>query len=282
MEATGISPARQTRSQHRHEIHTLTYLTLDDANAGVVRNVSRGGIGAQVLSAVHPNQPLRISFDLRHPRVRVETRGEVAWASFNGQCGIRFVDLPPELTQKISQWIFGDMLERISVHTDPGESMFAEAAEPEVAVLDDPIAAAEEDDGLMVSASPMKVIPLPSHDSDVRSPFLRALASKRELPGRDLRELDWLSQPLSGRGLEWAIHSLVVLAGVLLFVLIFLSVTRDAPPWPISMVSGTAVVIAALYWSFFRIFGGSTLGARLSRLAQGGEQEEESRLPRFR
>src|SRR4051812_23850872 len=31
----GISPARQIRTQHRHELRTLTYLTLDDANSGV-------------------------------------------------------------------------------------------------------------------------------------------------------------------------------------------------------------------------------------------------------
>lgn len=274
----GISQARQTRTQHRHELRTLTYLTMDDANGGVVRNLSRQGMGAQVVAAVHPRQTLRIRFELRYPRLRVEAKGEVVWATFSGQCGIRFIDLPPEIGLKISEWIFGDLLERVSLHVDPGESIFA-AKSP---LTEDSVAKAEQDDGLMVSAAPVKVIPIVERKTATTddSPFLRAIASKRVTAAKE-RELDWLSQPLSGRGLAWAVHSLVVLAGILLFVLVFLAITREAPAWPIAMASGAAFVVAGMYWSFFQIFGGSTLGARLARLAQA-EPVEEEKGPRFR
>ncbi len=203
------------------------------------------------------------------------------WATFSGQCGIRFLELPPEITRKMNEWIFGDLLEGISLHADPGESMFADrsgTAGPDSMVL------SEEADGLMVSAAPVTVIPLSSGPKavDVESPFLRAIAAKREVPEPDVRELDWLSQPLSGQGLAWAIHTLVVLAGVLLFALVFLSITRDAPPWPIAMVAGTAAMVVALYWSFFQIFGGSSLGARLARLAENTDETQEEKGPRFR
>jgi hypothetical protein len=185
------------------------------------------------------------------------------------------------MTRKINEWIFGDLLEGISLHADPGESMFASRSG---APAQDSVALSEEEDGLMVSAAPVKVIPLASggEAANVESPFLRAIASKRKAPEPNVRELDWLSQPLSGRGLAWAIHTLVVLAGILLFALVFLSITRDAPPWPIAMVAGTAAVITALYWFFFQIFGGSTLGARLARLAECTDEPQEEKGPRFR
>lgn len=275
----GISPAQQTRAQHRHELRSLTYLTLNDANGGVVRNLSRDGMGAQVVAAVQPRQLLNIRFELRYPRLRVETRGEVVWATFSGQCGIRFLDLPPEMTRSINEWIFGDLLEGISLHAV--DSMFAS---PSAADSVDAVAEAEQEDGLMVSAAPLKAIPLPANRAAVpaESPFLRAIASTRDVPETDVRELDWLSQPLSGRGLAWAIHTLVVLAGILLFVLVFLSIIRDTPAWPIAMVAGTAVFISALYWGFFQVFGGSTLGARLARWAETSDEPHEENGPRFR
>jgi hypothetical protein len=274
----GLSPARQTRAQHRHELRTLTYLTLDNANGGVVRNLTRDGMGAQVVAAVHPRQQLRVRFELRYPRLRVEMRGEVVWATFSGQCGIRFLDVSPEISRQINEWIFGDLLEGISLHTDPVESMFATPADSSGGRVGLPAV----EDGLLVSATPVKVIEL-----HTRRPYERPTFSRRhDSPPAvepSVSELDWLSQPLSGRGLAWTVHTLVVLAGMFLFALVFLAVNREAPRWPLPMVGGVAFVVGALYWIFFLIFGGTSLGVRLARLAgyaQAGVEEEEG--SRFR
>ena len=93
MQQAGLSPVRPARAKHRHELRTLTYVTLDQANGGVVRNLNHEGIGVQMVGAVSPQQQLRLRLDLRDPRLRVEARGEVAWATASGQCGIRFIDL---------------------------------------------------------------------------------------------------------------------------------------------------------------------------------------------
>ncbi len=271
----GLSPARQTRAQHRHELHTLIYLTLDDTNGGVVRNLTHEGIGAQVVAGVRPRQQLRVRFELRYPRLRVETRGEVVWATFSGQCGIRFLDLSPQQGRQINEWIFGDLLEGISLHADPEESMFAAPmpVSPKTAV----------DDGLMVSATPVKVIELPSRrETPPASDAEGAYEDSGAMGKAAADELDWLSQPLSGRGLAWTVHTLVVLAGILLFALVFLAITGEAPRWPIQMAGGAVFVIAALYWIFFQIFGGRSLGARLARLAGYAQEEEEESGARFR
>jgi hypothetical protein len=253
MEA-GLSPARQARAKHRHELRTLTYVTLDQANGGIVRNLSHEGIGVQAVGALRPRQQLRVRFDLRFPRVRVEARGEVTWAMSSGQCGIRFVDLSPRMTWQINEWIFGNLLEGASLHAERTGPMFAD-------VLDD--------DGLMVSASPLNVIELP----------VRPDTSEIAPPAA---ELDWLSRPLSGRSLVWTINTLAVVAALLLFALVFLSVTGEPPRWPVAMAGGAAIFVAGLYWGFFQLFGGKSPGARLARLVGCEVEEDEVRDARFR
>lgn len=275
----GLSPARQTRAQHRHELRTLTYVTLDNTNGGVVRNVSFGGIGAQVVTAVRPRQSLRIRFELRYPRLRVETQGEIVWANFSGECGIRFVNLPPDMARKINEWIFGDLLERVSVHFDPAESMFAPNDVTPASELRTASAPKESDDGLVVSATPVKVIELhpPKKERESSQAVFMAGVGEQEA------QLDWLSRPLSGDGLAWTVHTLVVVAGLLLFALVFLWITGEVPRWPLLVTVGAATSVASLYYSFFRILGGSTLGARLARLAEQAETEkQEVQDSRFR
>ena len=172
----GYSPVRQARAQHRHELHTLTYVTLDQANGGVVRNLTHEGIGVQAVAAVRPRQQVRVRFELRYPRLRVETRGEVMWSTFSGQCGIRFLDLPPRMIRQINEWIFGNLLEGISLHAEQAGSMFA--------AQDQAARASAEEDGLLVSATPAKVIPLPArHDRAEPRVTARMSTKALNLPG---------------------------------------------------------------------------------------------------
>lgn len=285
MEA-GLSRGRPQRVQYRHELRTLTYAILDQSNGGVVRNLSSDGMGLQVMSAVPPGQKMQLRFELRGPRLQVETRGEVVWSTFSGQCGMRFLDVSPRLGQQIKQWIFEDMLEGVALRAQRGESIFTEAQTGLPVANDsseDDSSQIEEDgdDGLMVSGTPLKVIELSARaDTPVEPALVHRETSESEDEAR-LR-LDWLSQPLSARGLAWTVNVLVVLAGLLLFAMVFLSVARRTPPWPVAVFSGMACVVTLMYWGFFQIFGGSSLGTRLARLAAGDPESEESISVRFR
>jgi hypothetical protein len=90
-------------------------------------------------------------------------------------------------------------------------------------------------------------------------------------------EPSWLSRPLSSRTLSRVVDSLVVTAGVLLFTLIFLSIAKELPPWPLALGTGfaTAGFVATAYWGVFHVFGGSSLGVRLAHAASGIEEESE-------
>ena len=262
----GLSPPRTERAKHRHELRTLTYVTLDQANGGIVRNLSHEGIAVQAVAALRPQQQLRVRFELRYPRLRVEARGEVAWATLSGQCGIRFLDLSPRLTRQIDEWIFGNLLEGASLHAEKSGSIFAEAS-----------LSAVEEDNLVISPAPLKVIALPMR-AQTWQPATVGIDTDIAAPA----PLDWLSQPLSGRSLIWTINTLVVVAALLLFVLVFLSVTREPPKWPLTMAAAAVMFVTGLYWGFFAMFGGMSPGQRLARLLGSDTEDEAANGPRFR
>lgn len=279
---TGLSRASGLRAQHRHELRNLTYVILDQSNGGVVRNLTNDGLGLQVMAAIPPGQQMQVRFELRSPKLRVEARGEVVWSTFSGLCGMRFLDLSPRLSQQIKEWVFGDMLQAVSLHTERAQTMFSDAAaESETEESLQAIPAEVSDDGLMISAGPLKVIELPSPPPEQPEPAL-VHREAAEAPEEAPVPLDWLSQPLSGQGLAWTVNVLVVVAGLLLFALVFLSVVGSAPPWPLAVLAGVAGLVILMYWGFFQMFGGTSLGARLARLAGGNHEDQEPVSVRFR
>jgi PilZ domain len=288
-------PARQSRTHYRHELRTLTYVTLDDANGGIIRNLNHEGVAVQAVAALRPQEHVRLRFELRFPRMRVETIGQVTWATPSGQCGIRFVGLPARTRQQINEWIFSNLLDAIAREAAHPRSMFGASVVSiargekvrEEHVRDEK--PTEDNDGLTLSAAPRPAIRLNATVPDI--PALNTLVLNQR-SGEDLADgagdsygqLNWLSQPLSGRSLTWLVDSLVVTAAVLLFALIFLSIAHELPPWPITLgaVSVAAVFIAAVYWGIFAVFGGPSLGARLAQVVSSDEEEETEDAVRIR
>lgn len=270
----GVSPARQMRAQHRHELRSLTYVTLDETNGGVVRNLTRKGLAVQVVTAVFPGQQMRVRFELRGPRLMIAAHGEVMWATDSGRCGIRLLDVSPRMTRQVNEWIFGNLLQGLPPYVGPDDSGLATRSFALVAP-------GIEDDGLMVSAAPVKVIELPLRPEPLAPTHIRDNVPEFLTPAAD--QLDWLSQPLSGRSLAWTVNVLAVLAALLLFALIFLSVIGEPPQRPFVAAGGATILVAALYWGFFKVFGGGSPGARLARLRElSGKDHEDADGARFR
>jgi hypothetical protein len=296
----GPSPAREARLRHRHGVRTLTYVTLDQGNGGILLNLTRSGVAVQTVAAVRMGQQVQVRFDLVAPRVRVNARGEVAWSTSSGRCGIRFLDLPAQTARQLDEWTLAKLLEGASPLRLEPDSEFRQRSRrngPQTAVAEPPLDEDAEnlesseggdstEDNLIVSPAPVKVIDLPQGRALGAESLAQAVPIALEHEGDEVLypagELDWLSQPLSGRGLVWTINGLVVAAAWLLFVLVFLSVQREIPKWPGAMISGAAIVVAGLYWGFFRMFAGASLGAKLARLAEAQEDQEERDENRFR
>ncbi len=282
--------ARRARAQHRQNLHTLTYVTLDEANGGIVRNLNREGVAVQAVGALRLQQRVRVRFELRHPRVKIDSLGEVVWADASGQCGIRFLDLPSETVRQINEWILGDLLDSIPSRSN---SIFGAQSDAQI-----------QDDGLLLSPSPRKVIQLQPERAGAQpvplnvegnvdetnlseTNLAETIDAKVDLGAfaRTRPELDWLSRPISGRQMAWTLNSLIVFAALLLFSLVFLAVTQDLPRWPLDLEAGfaAAIFVIAFYWIFSRLLGGASLGARLARLAASdadgdGDARESARF----
>lgn len=258
-------PVQHARAHHRHNLRTLTYVVIDESNGGIVRNLNQEGVAVQAVAELQSGQVVRVRFDLRHPRLRIEARGEVMWANSSGQCGIRFLDLPRRMIRQVNEWIFGNILEGMPQDSTCNGPIFGPADQAAVVTI--------VDDGLVVSPTARKVIQLEPRAADELRDEAAEAALLAELPPAT----DWLSKPLSRRSLAWTVDALVMIAAFLLFALVFLSVAHELPKWPQSLAVGlgTAVFIPAFYWGFLYLFGGPSLGARLAKLANSRPQDEE-------
>jgi hypothetical protein len=287
-------PARQARTHYRHELRAITYVNIDDDNGGIIRNLNHEGVAVQAVTPLRAHQRVCLSFELRFPRLRVETCGQVNWASSSGQCGIHFVDLPARTRHQINQWIFSTLLDATAREVAHPRSIFG-ASVVSIARQEDARQEgsrqenrSEENDGLTLSASPRPPIRL--EPNSARQGEAPGLHQHRDAnladPAYDPQaHLSWLSRPLSGRTLAWLVDSLVVIAALLLFALIFLSITHELPPWPLTVgtASAAAIFVAAAYWAMFAVCGGASLGARLAQAADRFEEEEKSEgVGRFR
>jgi hypothetical protein len=264
-------PARHARTHYRHELRTLTYVTVDNANGGIIRNLNHQGVAVHAVPALRPQQRVRLRFELRFPRLRVETGGQVSWTRPSGQCGIRFVDMPAGTRHQINAWIFSNLLDAIARNSGHPGSIFG-ASVVSIASGEN---APQENDGLTLSAAPRPAIRMEPQVIGQRE--ASALQQRADAADDLYAQVNWLSRPISGRTLSWLVDSLVVTAALLMFALIFLSIAHELPPWPLTLGTAFAgaIVVAAGYWVVFSIFGGSSLGARLAQaVSSTGENEE--------
>jgi hypothetical protein len=279
-------PARQARTHYRHPLRTLTYVTLDAANGGIIRNLNSEGVAVQAVAPLRQHQRVRLRFELRFPRLRIETYGQVRWSNSSGQCGIHFLDLPLRTNRAIGEWILSNLLDSLArepVHHPIFQNASGAMVQEKVPSEGSPA----ESDGLMMSSKPRpSILPERSH---VRFDQLTPLVHhQRENPADTNLEADrhpnWLSRPISARTLAGLVDALVMIAGLLLFTLIFLAIAHELPAWPITLGAATAAVIfvATAYWALFALFGGASLGARLAEAASHREEEEGSETDRFR
>lgn len=264
---------RQLRIHYRHELRTLTYITFDEGGSGIVRNLSRKGLGIQT-ARLRPQQRVRLRFELQSPPLMIEARGQVSWVTPSGRCGIRFVNLPAAANRQINEWIFANLLNEAARQDAHRRSILGISPDPS---LRRPEASAEDPSEKDPSAeSDERSVPL-SQPSNIR---LEADSSKPDIAVIPLRppapqprppqystQQDWLSQPLSGRTLAWLVDALVVFAALLLFALIFLSIAREVPPLPLALATATmaAVFVASVYRAMLAVLGGPSLGARLAQ-----------------
>jgi hypothetical protein len=249
---------------YRHPIHTLAYVRIDHGNGGIVRNLSEHGIGIQAVGRLHAEQVVHLRFEIIRPRARFDLVAQVSWADDSGQAGLRFVDVSGKMRRLVKDWLFTDLL------------IAAMELSPAAAPL---LSAGASDDGLIKSSPPLLSIQLAGAAG--------ASAAVSNTVGEMPLRLSWWPADIRPRTLARLIDGLVVIAAALLFSIIAIEMTAVVPSWPMVLASeaGIAVAFGLVYRQLFRYLVGSTLGARLAKVASENLdwlEETTEDVPRFR
>lgn len=249
--------ARASRRVHyRHPIQSLVYVTLDDGNGGIIRNLSQDGAAIQAVGSLGTGQSMRVRFDLANPRTKIDVRAQVTWANASGQAGVRFTDLPRHSARQLNDWIFAQLLRGLEktspVFNLPGQG-----------------------DELILSASARPAIRLPAITVD-RGALPQAPQTTLAVP--------WWPHPISPRGLAKLMDGLILFSAVLMFFCGFLAVAHTLPTWPIAILLGIGVAgfFSALYGFVCSWIGCGTPGAQLAKIAMGDSDTPREEDARFR
>ena len=249
------APAAKQRLHYRHPIHSLVYVTLDEGNGGIIRNLSQSGAAIQAVGAVRPGQALRMRFDLLNPRIRFDVRAVVSWANPSGQAGVRFVEMPRSACRQLNDWIFANLLRGL------------EQASPVFPLPGDP-------DDLILSAGARPAIRL-----GLAGP--RAIAT----PSGSAISLPWWPLPMKSSTLARVMDALILFSASLMFFCAFMSVARELPAWPLTVLVGIGVCgfFTALYLCLGTWLGCGTAGVQLAKIAMHeSERQPREKRPRFR
>ena len=246
----GVAPRR--RQHPRYTLRSLAYVKLDQGNGGIVRDLTECGVAIQAVAPMQCGQEINLRFDLLFPRIRVETRGRVAWADASGQSGIEFDPLPPRLLKGIREWLLLQMLSAASV--SGRDTMFAA---PDVQFMFSPEPARQAI--IMDEAAP-------------------------EPEPEEIPKVRWGLLALSFRSLSVCRDALVLLCAVLLFSVSSLAVMGGMPDWPLSaalLITASTIFVAVYSLLFSDMLCGATPGRRLAILA-GARSNDNEPVQRFR
>jgi PilZ domain len=266
---------QKTNRRVRHKINILIYVTLDQGNGGIIRDLSEYGVAVQAVGALRVHQHVHLRFDLPSTRVRVDAIGHVAWADTSGRAGIEFTQIGHRARQLLRDWLLMNLLATASyvsqasgICTEPksgetGELAFAPPGRPSISLT--------TKETVRSNANP-ETLQEEQHEDVLSELWL---------------EFSWWPVPIAARTLSSAVDALVLLVSLLLFCSIFLAITHQKPPWPTAVAAsaGVLIIFSFLYRFLFVTHGAGTPGYRLAVMAaRNSEAEEisEPELTRFR
>ena len=108
----GLRPAagllsRERRRAFRVPVQAAVEITLADGRKadGILLDISETGMDVLTAESQTEGAVLSFRFQLPDGALEVHAKGEVAWATSNGQTGVRFVDLADPVSAKLKEWL---------------------------------------------------------------------------------------------------------------------------------------------------------------------------------
>jgi CheY-like chemotaxis protein len=72
---------------------------------GILLDLSEDGMDVLAAQPLCPGATISAQFNLPDSNTEIQASGEIAWASPNGQAGVRFIDLPENLRSTLKTWV---------------------------------------------------------------------------------------------------------------------------------------------------------------------------------
>jgi CheY-like chemotaxis protein len=72
---------------------------------GILLDLSEDGMDVLAAQPLCPGATISAQFNLPDSNTEIQGSGEIAWASPNGQAGVRFIDLPESLRATLKTWV---------------------------------------------------------------------------------------------------------------------------------------------------------------------------------
>jgi CheY-like chemotaxis protein len=107
LRALGALLNRERRRAYRVPVQAPVEITLPDDRKceGILLDLSESGMDVLTAEPQAPGALLHFRFQLPDGTLEVQAQGEVAWASLNGQTGVRFLDLDPFIKAQLQAWL---------------------------------------------------------------------------------------------------------------------------------------------------------------------------------
>jgi len=99
--------SRERRRAFRVPVQAPVQITLPDTRKvdGILLDLSETGMDVLTAEPQTTGSLLAFQFQLPDGAVKVEAHGQVAWANPNGQTGVRFLDVPEEVSAGLKAWL---------------------------------------------------------------------------------------------------------------------------------------------------------------------------------
>jgi c-di-GMP-binding flagellar brake protein YcgR len=98
---------RERRATVRVSVQAPVQLSVagEEPMEGILLDLSQDGMDVLAAQALQPAALVGLRFSVPDGSLEVDAHGEVAWANANGQCGVRFLDLPPDVADRLRAWL---------------------------------------------------------------------------------------------------------------------------------------------------------------------------------
>ena len=112
---------RERRRSFRVPVQTAVVLTVSEGQniEGIMLDLSATGMDVLSAQPLASASHIKFRFTLPDGSADIEAHGEVAWASENGQTGVRFLDIPEKIQEALQNWLLANSPETQPTEADP-------------------------------------------------------------------------------------------------------------------------------------------------------------------